>query len=104
MKEDNNLNIIKKVIREIVPNSQMILFGSRSRGEASFNSDYDILISVKHNLDFEEKRSLGRIIRKRLALIGIDVDIIVKTENDVEYYKDKIGSIVREALKEGLSI
>ena len=34
----------------------------------------------------------------------IDADIIIKSKDEVEYYKDKIGSVVRSALKEGVPL
>lgn len=40
------LRRIKKLVHEIVPDAQIILYGSRARGDAHANSDYDILILV----------------------------------------------------------
>lgn len=34
----------------------------------------------------------------------IPTDIIIKSEEAVGYYQNKIGSVVREALKEGIAI
>jgi len=38
------LNCCKKAIREVVPDADVILYGSRARGDANEYSDYDILI------------------------------------------------------------
>ena len=32
----------------------------------------------------------------------IDVDILVKDKHDIEYLRDKPGSVVRNALQEGI--
>jgi predicted nucleotidyltransferase len=40
------LNRCKKAIRQVVPDADVILYGSRARGEANEYSDYDILILV----------------------------------------------------------
>ncbi|WEU40193.1 MAG: nucleotidyltransferase domain-containing protein [Candidatus Odinarchaeum yellowstonii] len=57
---------------------KIILFGSRARGEATKYSDWDILIIVDDNMNFNEKRELKKLIRKTLAELLIPVDIIVK--------------------------
>jgi predicted nucleotidyltransferase len=83
---------------------RIILFGSRARDDFSTGSDYDILIIVQKNLTIEEKMRLLACLRKELAKKGIDADIIIKSNDEVEYYKDKIGSVVRTALKEGVAL
>jgi predicted nucleotidyltransferase len=83
---------------------KIILFGSRAKGEFSEESDYDILIIVQKSLAIEEKMRLLARLRKELAKKGIDADIIIKSSDEVEYYKDKIGSVVKTALKEGVAL
>jgi len=41
----------KEAIREVVPDSDIILYGSRARGDAGEHSDYDILIIVNGPVD-----------------------------------------------------
>ena len=104
MIKDKNLMKIKEVIKTVFPDSRIILFGSRSRGGFNERSDYDILVIVKQGLAIKEKRQYASVIRKKLADIEIDADIIVKTEKDIVYYQDKIGSMTREAILEGVSL
>ncbi|NIV94870.1 nucleotidyltransferase domain-containing protein [candidate division KSB1 bacterium] len=56
---------MQEKIRSIVPNAEIILYGSRVRGEASKNSDWDLLIlvdqPVDHNLTMELRDSLYEI-------------------------------------------
>lgn len=80
----------------------IILFGSRTRGDFNQTSDYDILVILKDDMDMKEKITLSTSLRKVLAQNGIDADIILKTQNEVNYYKNKIGNIVKEALEEGV--
>lgn len=40
------LNKCRQVIRRVVPDADLILYGSRARGDAQEYSDYDILVLV----------------------------------------------------------
>lgn len=97
----------QKSIKEVVGQfdyERIILFGSRARDDFSERSDYDILIVLRKSITFEEKMRLLARLRNQLAHKGIDADIILKSTDEVEYYKDKIGSVVRTALREGVAI
>lgn len=102
MTKDKNLIKIKEVIKTIFPDSRVILLGSRGRNNFDSKSDYDVLVVVKQNLSIKEKRYYACFIQKKLA--SIPLDVIVKTEEDVVYYQDKIGSVTREAILEGVSL
>jgi predicted nucleotidyltransferase len=77
---------------------RIILFGSHSRGEGSADSDADLLVVM--NVDGSKRQQAVQI---DLALEGIPMpaDIIVAAPEDLERYRDCIGSIIREALQEG---
>jgi predicted nucleotidyltransferase len=45
------LKSCKKAIRQVVPDADVILYGSRARGDATEYSDYDILILVNGPAD-----------------------------------------------------
>ena len=42
---------IEKKVRSIISNADIILYGSRARGEADIESDWDLLILVDQTLD-----------------------------------------------------
>lgn len=100
---DNIKKIILEAIREY-KYSSIILFGSRARNEYQENSDYDLLLIIEENLSMQEMRKIQANIRKKLALKGIDADVIVKTRNIIEKYKTKKGNIIYNALKEGIQL
>ncbi|VUT26372.1 MAG: Nucleotidyltransferase domain protein [Candidatus Methanolliviera sp. GoM_oil] len=83
---------------------KIILFGSRARGDFSRFSDYDILLIVNRTFTTKEKMVISERVRDSMVKLHIPTDIIIKSEEEIAYYRDKIGSIVREALKEGVSI
>ena len=41
----------KQAIRAVVPDADVILYGSRARGDAKDDSDYDLLVLVDHGAD-----------------------------------------------------
>ena len=93
--------VLAEITQRIVAVSdpqQIILFGSRARGDTGSDSDLDILV-VK-----DEVESLGaeaaRIYRA-LAGLSTPVDVVVARSNYVRRHRDVIGTIVRPALREG---
>jgi len=62
MNQAELLNCIKQVVREIEPEAEIILFGSRARGDARSDSDWDLLILL--NGEVTQERSLQ--VRYRL--------------------------------------
>jgi len=50
-------------------------------------------IEVKNMVSDEQKKR-----------IFMDADIIIKNKEDIEYLEDKPGSIVRNALREGITL
>jgi predicted nucleotidyltransferase len=104
MDQDKSVAKIKDVIKTMCPKSEVVLFGSRAKGNVHVSSDYDVLVIIDEGLTVKEKWVLAGTLRKRFAEMGLDVDIIVKTYEDRDYYRDKIGSIVKEALETGIKI
>ena len=100
----DTLNIIKKSTKEILPDSKVLLFGSRVRKDYSIDSDYDFLVITKKSVDIRQKRLYKSQLRKKLAKYKIPADILIQSEAEVEVKKEIIGHIIREILKEGISI
>lgn len=96
---------ILKILHKIgISVHEIILFGSRARQDFTPLSDYDVLIITKKPFEINEKMGISKNIRQYLARSGLDVDVIIKSENEVNILKDKPGSIVRNALKEGFAL
>ena len=102
--KDKILDQIRTSILEILPGSEIILFGSRARNDADDNSDYDLLIILNSSLHSAERLKFQAMIRKKLAAQNILADIIVQSRSDVELKKNFLGHIVRSALIEGVSV
>ena len=92
------LDEITRRIREVSDPKQIILLGSRARGDFEPDSDLDLLV-VKDNIE-STRAEAGRIYHA-LRNIPVPVDIVVVRPAYVARYKDIVGTIVRPALHEG---
>lgn len=92
--------IKRRIVRGFDP-ERIMLFGSHARGDATADSDLDLLVIVADGRDL---RGLTSQIRARLADIDIAKDVFVTTPAFVERYGDVIGSLLEPALREGLTV
>lgn len=83
---------------------KILLFGSRARGENRTDSDYDIIVVLKNNIEREKILKIENIISKTFAEAYIDIDIIVKTSEQYDYLKDKIGNVIYYADEYGVAL
>jgi predicted nucleotidyltransferase len=98
---DAALDTVVRRIVEIAQPDRIILFGSAARGEMGPDSDIDLLV-VK--MDVEHRGHLAQEIYLRLPSVGIPVDVIVVTPEDIERFKDRVGTIIRPAMRDGREI
>lgn len=92
---------IREAVRRIVERfnpERIILFGSHARGTAGPDSDADFLIVMPVT---GSKRRQAVEIDLILAGIGIPKDVLVATPEEVERYKDVVGTVIYPALHEG---
>lgn len=78
--------------------SQVFLFGSHARGDATDHSDLDFLV-VEQGV----QPSAAEMMRLRDALppLGVPVDVIVMSDDLVRRRRDVPGSLVYTAMREG---
>ena len=95
--------IIKNALKGI-DYEKIILFGSRARGDNRKDSDFDLMIIFKNDLTREDKMKLHSLINKHLIKEGFDCDILIRSRNQIEFYKNKTGSVSDEAIRDGFII
>ena len=97
-------DLLAEVVRRIVEVARperIILFGSAARGDAGPDSDLDLLV-VKRGV--EHRRRLAQLIYRRLLGVEVPVDVLVVTPEDIEEFRDKVGTIIGPALREGREV
>lgn len=104
---------IKKIIIEILSSNSITfqsiaLFGSRARKDNDPDSDFDIMIITKKDVKRDTKLRILKLIRQKLASLYIKSgllagsDIVMKSVKEIEYYKNKPGSLVKNAVMESV--
>jgi predicted nucleotidyltransferase len=98
-----------QVIKETIENKglrvlKIILFGSRAKGTARKDSDWDFFVIIDKKLSFNEKWDIIDEIKIKLAKLKIPNDIFLKSEDEVEESKDDVGRITYYVLKEGVEV
>lgn len=92
---------IREMVRRLVAGfhpEKIILFGSYARGTAGPDSDVDLLVVKRLTSSKRQER-----LAMRLALrgLGLAKDVLVVTPEEVEVYKNIVGTIIYPALREG---
>jgi len=96
-----NKKLLKEVTRRIVAlvnPRRVVLFGSAARGRMKKDSDFDMLVIVRSPV---HRRQTAQKIYRGLHGVGIAVDVVVATEDDLKKYGTRSGTVLKPALKEG---
>ena len=93
---DERLNEIRDVlVRELHP-AKLLLFGSRSKGSFSFNSDYDIAIESK-KLSLKEKEILREKLESVAGLHNIDLVFLKEVDPGFKEIIEDTGRVIYES-------
>ena len=93
--------MVQAIVDEVDP-EQVILFGSRGRGDARENSDIDLIVVEAE--PFGPGRSRHKeLVRLYHAVAGFHVpaDLLVFSHDDVDYWRDSLNHVLARALREG---
>jgi predicted nucleotidyltransferase len=93
------LNEITSRIVERVHPEKVILFGSYAWGTPGESSDIDLFVILPHSEEPSYRRA--RAIYRSLRGIGVPIDVIVQTHDEVERAKGVTTSLARNVLQKG---
>lgn len=80
------------------PESKVILFGSRGRGDADMDSDFDFLV-----IEPSVVSKAAEMVRLLAVLepLRVAADIVVVPREYVEEWADVPGTLIHDAMREG---
>jgi len=98
------LNNIGKEVHSIAPQAEIILYGSRARGDNNLTSDWDLLILVDQPLN----RALITNLKNRLYDLELETDTvltsIVRTRDEWNSPRYSVLPFKRTVQQEGVSL
>ncbi len=89
--------MIDRIVRGFDP-LQIILFGSRARGDARDDSDIDLLVVMP---DASDRRATTVAILDCLANLPVAKDVVVTTPDEIARRGALVGPVLRPALEDG---
>lgn len=103
-REKHISQMITRRIKELDPNSEVILYGSHARGQAGKNSDWDILVLLENdevNLQTEQKFR-HHLLDVELQ-VGEPISVYVKSKSTWES-KYRITPFYKSIKNEGIKL
>ncbi|MBQ2210006.1 MAG: nucleotidyltransferase domain-containing protein [Prevotella sp.] len=97
------INMIRDTIREAEPTAQIILYGSRARGDAREDSDWDVLTIVdKPRLTLKERSNLQYPVWDKGLDMGEEINVFSYTRKQWEQAPPSLFKF--NVMKEGITL
>jgi HEPN domain-containing protein/predicted nucleotidyltransferase len=97
-REDHVLDQVTRTIVEHLRPIRIVLFGSRARGDAKADSDYDIMVEMETDLRSTERR---RAVNDLFPRGPWGIDVLVYTPDEVRRWQDDVGMVLYDIVREG---
>ena len=97
-RDTESIKRLAELLIEAAKPNRIIMFGSQARGEASEDSDFDVMVVEEAVPDrVGEMVRLNRLVRS----LAIPVDLLVVSAEKFNYWCDTPGNVYFEAATEG---
>ena len=99
---DDLLDRMVRAIVDAVDPEQVILFGSRARGDAGEASDVDLIVVESEPFGKTRSRRLEAVrLWRALSSFVVPKDILVYSRDEVEHWRRSPNHVLAQALREG---
>ena len=93
--------MVQAIVDEVDP-EQVILFGSRARGEEREDSDVDLVVVEAEPFGKTRSRRLEAVrLWRTLSRFVVPKDILVYSRDEAERWRGSIDHVLARALREG---
>ena len=93
--------MVKTIVDEVAP-EQVILFGSRARGDVTADSDVDLVVVEAAPFGSgRDRRVEATRLWRALAAFGVAKEILVYSSDEVEHWRGSLNHVLARALREG---
>lgn len=99
----NIARLIKQNISEIDPYAQVILFGSRARGDEKSESDWDLLLLTEYPINLEKEKQFRNHLYDLELETGEPFSLFAYSKNDWNT-KQKVTPFYFSVTREGISL
>jgi len=97
------ITLIKKKVNETDPKAEIILYGSRARGDERIGSDWDILILTYYPVSFREEQAFRHHLYDIELETGEIMSTFVYSKNEWEQ-KHSMSPLYKEISREGIAL
>lgn len=92
--DETLMEMVRTIVREADP-EQIILFGSRARGDARPDSDVDLIVIEKEPYGRNRSRRLrAAALYQALMGFGLPKDLLLYSQSEVEYWRDSLNNVL----------
>lgn len=95
--------LVKQRVSELDPKTEVILYGSRARGDDHMDSDWDILILVENRSDIATERKFRKKLYDLELETGESFSVFVYSKHDW-HKRQYITPFYQNVSREGLQI
>jgi predicted nucleotidyltransferase len=104
MDRDQLLDRVKKSVRDVEPDAEIILYGSRVRGHETSESDWDFLVLVDGPLDEDRTDKIRHCLYEIEWECGEVLSCIVRTHEEWESSLYKTMPLYKSVKSQGISL
>ena len=101
MSETEVIRTIRERLQSLFDVRRIVLFGSRGRGDAQVDSDYDVLVLVDSDVPFVARQAAAR---QAVGRVGAPLDLLVYTPSEAERAEQIPGTALYWAAREGKEV
>lgn len=95
--------MIRESVSQIDPQAEIILYGSRARGDEQIDSDWDILILIDDEATFERERTFRHHLYDLELILGEAFSVFVFNRLDWNT-RYKVTNFFQNVVNEGLTV